>query len=644
MSEEHQANELAELGIASREVFNNANSNPNNNPNSNPDNNADILANKALALISSWLNHLSAKHAFYASLLVIFLLIFTLNSLTPLWGDDWWRALRPENFFDMFKRLYDEYMGWTGRIFVLFLTFIFLLNYPGSELIFNLVNSAVFCVLLVLMFRASTGRYPGKYWHDVLLILCGFFLLWFFTKSFGEAVFWKTGAIAYLWVVAAAIFLLLPFVELIVSQKTLSNSRWRLYGLPAFAFFWAITLENVAVSVSVFMIYALLFTRQQGMKLDRWYMNTLIAQLVGTTILIIAPGNFLRAAAQDDGNPLWYRMGELTKRVWQHVSNDVPLFFLMAALLVFLALQKERFVLKRFFVWLIIGLMFAFSMVGSTGVNFDNRTAFVAEVVFILALLNLVSAALFAARRQTVYLIPLFVLLGTIWCADIFKRTEQSLATWQQDQRRDELMAFYRANELKKIILPSIKVPYVQGLRDDIIDKQYFLRDIHAPMPGNEWRNGSYAYYKGFEFATRIPRAYAIFEEELTGASSFVHVGKFEEIDIYTRKEAYAFKRRDVLYLISARKQCMEGEEITVYPLNEDDLPLALRKAGYQKIVSERNNVFIVAKNGEQDLSRCMARYELPKWPFQKIEFQHRSLSLPDKKVVLMSSQAATGR
>jgi hypothetical protein len=569
----------------------------------------------------------------FGSVTLIFILMLILNSFTPLWGDDWWRAVDWGNFFHIFERIREEYMGWTGRVSVLLLTFLFLLKYPGSIWLFNILNSLVFCFLVIGIFRAAVGRFPGKNHQDFVLILLVFCSIWFLSQSFGEAVLWKTGAIAYLWVVTAAIFLLIPYVELLGHDKRLPDTPLRLWGWPVFAFFWAMGLENVSISCSLFMIYSLIAARLNGIWIPRWYWQVTVGQITGTVLLIAAPGNFVRFAAQDDGQPIWLRMGKLAEHIWRHGTIDTHIFVVIAGLLVVLALLRQRYEFKRFYLWMIIGLMFAFTMAGSTGINFADRTAFVAEICFIAAMTNLIHLTLSHLQPLYIFPLPTLMLVLAIWGADFVKTFDQYLATWHQTQRRAELMEIYRDNGIRKILLPSMSIPHINELKDNIVDRRYFLRDIHPDQDGNGWRNGTYAKYHGFTFAERIQKPDMIYAPELENTKRFKPRGKYGDFELFSRLEKRGINRSNILYLIGNKRNCRAVKEVQVYPADIDDLNSREQKTRHVSIKNE-TPVAWVSERGVETKKRCIARFNMPDWDIEKVVFSHASLSWPHKATI----------
>jgi hypothetical protein len=583
--------------------------------------------------------------ALLATLLVlVFALQFALNSFTPLWGDDWWRAVAPGEAADIFTRIADEYRTWGGRLFVLLLTFVFLLKLPGMLVLFNLINSAVFCLLLLAIFRGALGRYPGRAGADLVLLPAVWFAVWFFTQALGEAVFWKTGAVGYLWTVTAAVYVITPYVDLLVDEEPLLDTRWRLWGLPIVAALWATGLETVSLSLTIFMLYALLAARLRKIVLQRWYWQVFGGQLVGTLLLVTAPGNWVRAARGDDGLGIGYRIILLSRSVWHHVTAEVPIFYAMAALLVLLLPMRRRVALHRFYLWIVLGLMVAFAMAGSSGASFSQRTAFASEICFIVALLALCGSLFSGPRtltlRAQVMLLPLYAALLVVFGADIVKTVAQYWAVRQQTQRRQELMVAYKALGLEKILLPSMRIPFIDGLKDDIAEGRFFLRDLHLDAPNNGWRNGTYAAYHGFAFANRLGVPYVICASELAEGGRFTPLGRIANLSIYLRREARGWGAGDVLYCVSDRPPFIDIQELRVVPVDYGRLDFDDREQGCRKVKGQLDAVALVATDGTRMNDRFVARFELPDWKIDRIDIEHPGLPRTHRATLRMDRDA----
>ena len=177
-------------------------------------------------------------------------------------------------------------------------------------------------------------------------------------------------------------------------------------------------------------------------------------------------------------------------------------------------------------------------------------------------------------------------------------------------------MDYYHAAELKNILLPSTQVPYVQGLRDDIIDKRYFLRDIHMDIPGNGWRNGTYAKYHGFDFAVRVDKPYMIYLPEINDIKSAKIWAMGADYVIFVRQERSVILAKKVIYLFTPAEYCSLETNLVLTPADttKNSTPITIA-------VPDRQDVAVVGADGKLNTERCAARIELPAQEFKRIEF-----------------------
>jgi len=544
---------------------------------------------------------------------VVFALLFVLNIYTPTWGDDWWRAVSPDNFSVIFDRIASEYTGWTGRSVVLFVTFLSLLKYPGSLLVFALVNSAIFCLLLAAIFRGAVGRWPGRNIADTLTLITAFIAVWFLTQSFGEAILWKTGAVAYFWVITFSILALNPYVDLLSGKEEKENTKTRLFIIPVAVMALAVSLENVAVTMTVFMPFALIMRWIQGSRPPLWYWLTFLGQLAGSVILLAAPGNYARFDAESDGAPIFARFNVLLETIWEHGTQVTYVFYVVIALLLVTAATRIKTSMMRPWLWAFIAMMLAFAMAGSPGINFHDRTAFAAEICLIVTLVALAFPIWNMAKRSLQVVLPALGVIMLVFVMDLALVFEQYLATDQQSERRAELLAAYAEEGLGNIYLPSMQIPAISGLRDNIVDGRYFLRDIHVDIPGNEWRNGAFAEYYGFDFALRVDRPYLVYLPEFKSNDAWnIHVSK-EKLFVATRTDKLGYKSFKSVYVVTPRSACIRNFSTRLD--HEKD----------ERTASQ--DVAVANRTGVPDSAYCAARLELPlEQPSAELKLSSQSL------------------
>ncbi len=490
----------------------------------------------------------------------VFLLMLALNLMTPTWGDDWHRTLAGGDLIQTFKRIAWEYETWTGRASVLLFTYIALWLYPGTQAVFAVINAAAFCLLLLGMFWLASGRLPGRNRDDVLTLAAALGGVWLYLDAFGEGILWKTGAVGFLWVIAATQFLVKPFVDLLCHEPAQPNTAIRQYVLPFFYLLGAATLENLTAATAMLLVAALLWLRVvRRMQVPRWYLMAVVAYLCGTAILIAAPGNYARFAMQDDGIPMLARLWPMIVRIWEQGTRGTEVFYMLFALTFAALLFRVPIAgLRRAAIILLYGLASAMAMVGATGVSFSARTAFCSEVLFVAVGVSLFHAIL-AMQRSKFFAIGCTALLVVFLAPDMARTVSQYHATWEQTQRRDALMSLYRAYGIRQPYFPSYRIPYIDGLHDDLVRGRYFLRDIHMDIPGNGWRNGTFAEDHGFKFALRLETPYLIFEPELANRSVFRLEYEASDMRVLSRTEADNFLSQRVAYVIAVTGECYEA-------------------------------------------------------------------------------------
>ncbi|MBD3649495.1 MAG: hypothetical protein HUJ31_19040, partial [Pseudomonadales bacterium] len=181
---------------------------------------------------------------------------FWLNRQIPLFADDYCRFADAFDASAIISGVASEYMDWSGRFPVLFLTRLMLSLGEAGLLLFDVLN-----VLFVFAFgyvvldyaRVNRSMRPVSLFSIVAIFLC---LFWFTPFRLGEVVLWKTGAVQYFWGTTIALLALKPVIDRVVADTALPVSRATLLSWCVLCFLGGAWLENL--SVAVIAVWALL--------------------------------------------------------------------------------------------------------------------------------------------------------------------------------------------------------------------------------------------------------------------------------------------------------------------------------------------------------------------------------------------------
>lgn len=236
---------------------------------------------------------------FLAALLLIFAMMWALNACTPLMMDDYdysfsWATGEPlAGFGDVIASQAAHYMGWGGRSIVHAIAQTFLMLGKGA---FNIANAAAYVLLIAEMLMLS-GRRGGETISAGAALLCHA-LLMALTPFFGTVFLWLDGACNYLWGTALGLMPLAIAKSAKEGGFFAKGGAWRAAIAAALCFIAGWTNENTACGVFAVMLLMTAIERLRGGRIAPWRIACLIAQAVGIAVMLLAPGNFVRASGE----------------------------------------------------------------------------------------------------------------------------------------------------------------------------------------------------------------------------------------------------------------------------------------------------------------------------------------------------------
>ncbi len=230
---------------------------------------------------------------FVTSVCCVFILVFILNKLYPLFADDWFysfiyndKDIRVNSLSDVFESQYNHYFAWGGRSIVHAIDQLLLMM---DFSIICVLNSLAFVAFIYILYKIANKDNKINLFVFVLFSL----LIWFSQPAFFETVIWKTGSVNYLWGGAIVFLFMYPYYTYYRSAKSSDN-------FFKVVFFFGCGLiagwinENMTIGLISFILLILFNSRSQKITIPKWAIAGLSGVLIGSAFLLLAPGNYVR--------------------------------------------------------------------------------------------------------------------------------------------------------------------------------------------------------------------------------------------------------------------------------------------------------------------------------------------------------------
>ena len=312
---------------------------------------------------------------------ISFILIYILNILHPLFGDDWGYSMLPDSqekistFRDILYTQYKHYFSWGGRSVVHIIAQWLLLIGKQTA---NVINSIAYVALTLTIYYIAN---QGNKTRPALLIAINM-MIWFFQPVFGSTILWITGSANYLWGTLIILLFIAPYANhfyqnnQIGKQETLKTILMFLFGIIAG---W--TNENMSVAlISIILIFIIYYKfNSSSKKIPTWAISGLVGVTIGAIFMIAAPGNYARMGATMTSS---------------HVSN----FSIYVGRLFTIMSSYYYYALSATFVFFILLIIYKYYKKEKS-----NRPMYLAIIFFIgaiIATLAMIAAPIFPNRAS----------------------------------------------------------------------------------------------------------------------------------------------------------------------------------------------------------------------------------------------------
>lgn len=273
------------------------------------------------------------KNKRYLIFIIVFFIMFLLNSLTPLLVDDYFYSLkfnsssRINNILDIIIFQKDHYLNWGGRVISHSLAQIFLLL---PKFIFNICNSIMFIIEGYLIYKIVCKE-DNNYILGIIYLL-----LWFINPIFGQINLWLIGSCNYLWTINIILFC----IYLFFNEKNNLNYKILLF---IFSFLTGMCNENTSLAVIIMFILSCIFIDK---KVSKNKIISIILSIIGYLILMLAPGNYTR-----------YGNNKIITTIFSFITKYIyliiPILILLFIIMIYNRVKKDK-ILYIYFIGIIV--------------------------------------------------------------------------------------------------------------------------------------------------------------------------------------------------------------------------------------------------------------------------------------------------
>lgn len=233
---------------------------------------------------------LNKKKIFICSIIITFLVMLTLNNLTPLLADDYEYLYKTKSWMTILIDEYNQYMTWTGRSVVHIIARIFLLLPKG---IFNVFNALAYTIVTYLVYRLTLQKQDEKYNSFRFVIIQ--VLFWLFIPAFGEVFLWETGSANYLWGSLIILSFLYVYHKEIIEEHVFTKTKLMIFLMFALGILAGWCNENTSGGALLIVLGYLGWQFYTKRKLSLWMFTGVAGNAIGLALMALAPGNKIRA-------------------------------------------------------------------------------------------------------------------------------------------------------------------------------------------------------------------------------------------------------------------------------------------------------------------------------------------------------------
>lgn len=359
-------------------------------------------------------------------LLVSVGVVYVTHRAVPFMMDDLWYStvLSSEeplaSFDDIVQSQIWHYHNWGGRSMTHGMLQLILMTGEAVADVLNVVTT----LLLTYMICVMTGYRKLPAYFVVFGMLFGLNANW------KMSMFWQSGAANYLYITIFILLFLYCYLREVQETECIAESK-ALPGIP----FWIIPLgivsgwsnENMGPAVWIISFLVILIQWKEKRCVKPWMILGNISCLIGSILVVVAPGNFVRSAeaASNNYGALWNLFLRCYAEAQAALNYLFPALVLLTAVLIMGKGILRLSIGKRNRLLLLCALLSWGAMVLSP--HYPDRATFGTMVLLICVILSMTREILKVRKDLSMWLFGAALL---VWLRGMFYLGEYLAVCW----------------------------------------------------------------------------------------------------------------------------------------------------------------------------------------------------------------------
>lgn len=336
------------------------------------------------------------KLFFYLMIVIIFLLMYILNNKTLFVSDDYtyhfiFNGRTPTadtkfitNPIDIIYSMINHWNLWGGRVSVHFLLQL-VLSY--GFVFFNIVNSIMFVLIGILIYKHIVPANNKEINLPIYIFI--YAMLFLFVPQPASTIMWKSGAANYLWSCVLILCMTLVYKRHYEDENLIKDNTKNSILLFLYGFVVGCANENTGCALIIMQIIFAFVYKYKYKKIPKWVYTSLISTIISYIILVIAPGNYIRADIMYEKVDfsiigLFGKALTLTKLTVDYLKIPV-IFAVISSVTIFNGKEKFKVMIEKYglqIIYLIFVLISIYSLLASPA--FPERCWFFAFIFLLI--------------------------------------------------------------------------------------------------------------------------------------------------------------------------------------------------------------------------------------------------------------------